>query len=72
MNHDHLAASMQLGVIIKANIALLSNTADSTGLLNQPGNTGFDPISDAITSVETNGGTVILHRHGFAFLGPAM
>lgn len=61
---DHLAASMQRSVVIKANTALLSNTADPTGLLNQPGitdigtlSTDFDPISDAITSVETNGGT---------------
>lgn len=61
---DHLAASMQRSVIIKANTALLSNTSDPTGLLNQTGitdagtlTTDFDPISDAITNVETNGGT---------------
>ncbi|MEE8684891.1 phage major capsid protein [Bifidobacterium mongoliense] len=61
---EHLAAGMQRSVIIKANAALLSNDSDPTGLLNQTGiidggtlTDNFDPISDAITSVEAHGGT---------------
>lgn len=63
-SNDHLAASLERSVIVKANTALLSNASGPTGLLNVSGivdggtvTDNFDPISDAITGIECNGGT---------------
>lgn len=61
-----ISDSMRRAIIVKADAALLSNATAPTGLLNTPGlidagtmaATDLDVLSDAITEVEANGGTV--------------